>query len=253
MPRSSPVKYTKHKIHFNYLRTLSTSISLPKAPDTDSSRTPHQSRRPIPPGAQLPNPDRRIQRRVLIPDQWLQQPPHLPAPRTRRVVVDREDADGAKTTAADDGRLAGQGAVAVDARVGAGGDDGAVAEQAGGGVVDGGVDLRAAGQAGLDEGRVDAGGVFEGGDFGVVDVEAVAEGEESGSVTAVRGELVDEGDGELGVDGGGVRVAGRGGPVDLLVGALGAVAARERDGREGALDGGVGGANGAGEGEQEGA
>ena len=56
------------------------------------------------------------------------------------------------------------------------------------------------------------------------------------------GELGHEFDGELGVDGGGVRVAGGGGFVDFFVGALGAVAGREGDGGEGTLDGGVGGA-----------
>lgn len=130
-----------------------------------------------PPSAQFPNPSRRVRRRrILIPDQRLQQPPHPLAPRTRRIVVDGEHADGAEATAADDGGLAGQGAVAVDARVCSGGDDGAIAEEAGGGIVDGGIDLRAAGHAGLDERRTDAVGVFEGGDFGVVDVDAVAKG-----------------------------------------------------------------------------
>ena len=65
------------------------------------------------------------------------------------------------------------------------------------------------------------------------------------------GELGHEFDGELGVDGGGVRVAGRGGFVDFLVGALGAVAGGEGDGGEGTLDGGVGGADCSGEGVQE--
>ncbi len=102
------------------------------------------------------------------------------------------------------------------------------------------------------EGRSDAVGGFEGGDFGVVDAEAVAEGQELGFV-GVLGELVDEGDGELGVDGGGVGVAGGGGFVDLFVGALAVVAAREGDCGEGTLDGGVGGAYCAGEGVQEGA
>lgn len=67
------------------------------------------------------------------------------------------------------------------------------------------------------------------------------------------GELVYESDGELGVDGGGIGVAGGGGFVDFLVGALTAVAAGEGDCRERALDGGVGGADCAGEGVQVGA
>ena len=72
-----------------------------------------------------------------------------------------------------------------------------------------------------------------------------------GSV-CVLGELVYERDGELGVDGSGVGVAGEGGFVDLFVGALAAVAAGEGDGRERSLDGCIGGANCAGEGVQEG-
>ncbi len=103
----------------------------------------------------------------------------------------------------------------------------------------------------MDEGRGDAGGGCEGGDFGVVDVEAVAEGQELG-FGGLLGELVDEGDGELGVDGGGVGVAGGGGLVDFFVGALAVIAAGEGDGGEGALDGGVGGTDGAGEGVEEG-
>lgn len=65
--------------------------------------------------------------------------------------------------------------------------------------------------------------------------------------------MVYEGDGELGVDGGGIGVAGGGGFVDFLVGALTAVAAGEGDCGERALDGGVGGADRAGEGVQVGA
>ena len=82
-------------------------------------------------------------------DQRLQKLPHILAPRVRRIVVDREDADGAKAAAADHVRFAGQGAVAVDARVGSGGDNGAIAEKASGGIVDGGVDISAASHAGL--------------------------------------------------------------------------------------------------------
>ncbi len=158
------------------------------------AESPPQPRSPIPTtSAQFPRPSRRIHRRLLILNQRLQQPPHLPTPRTRRIIVDREHANRAEASGTNHGRLAGQGAVAVDARVGAGGDDGAVAEQAGSGVVDGGVDVGAAGHAGLYEGRSDAVGVFKGGDFGVVDAEAVAEGQELGFV-GVLGELVHEGD-----------------------------------------------------------
>ena len=76
----------------------------------------------------------------------------------------------------------------------------------------------------MDKGRVDAGGGFEGGDGRVVDAKAVAEGQQLGFGALFR-ELVDEGDGELGVDCGRVGEAGGGGFVDFLVGALGAVAA----------------------------
>ena len=148
-------------------------LTLVLFPPADSRWVPDPSRGPIRARFQS---RRRVRRRILILDQWLQKLPHLLAPRIRRVVVDREDADGAETTAVDDGRLTGQGAVAVDARVGAGGDDRAVAEEAGGGVVDCGVDLSAASHTCLDERWVDAVGVLEGGDFGVVDIDAVAQG-----------------------------------------------------------------------------
>lgn len=104
----------------------------------------------------------------------------------------------------------------------------------------------------MDEGRIYAVGVFEGGDFGVIDVEAVGEGEESGLVCVIS-ELIDEGDGELGFDGGGIGVAGGGRLIDFLVRALGAVAAAECDRWEGTLDGGVSGADCTGESVQEGA
>lgn len=64
-------------------------------------------------------------------------------------------------------------------------------------------------------------------------------------------ELIYEVDGELGVDGRGVRVAGGSGFVDFFIGALSAVAGRESDGGERALDGGVGGADCSGEGVQK--
>ena len=56
-----------------------------------------------------------------------------------------------------------------------------------------------------------------------------------GSFT-VFGELIYDFDGELGVDGGGVRVTTLGGGVYFFVAALGAVAAGEGDGGDGALD-----------------
>ena len=233
-----------------YLFPLSTPIPIP-APSTNSSRTPNQFLRPISARAQSLRPTRRIGHRTQTLDQRLQTPPHHPTPRIRRVVIDREHAHGAQAPTADDGRLPGQGAVAVHTRVCAGGGHGAVAKQARRGIVDGGVDVSATGHARLDERRIDAGGVREGGDFGVVDREAVAEWEEAGRV-GVLGELVHESDGELGVDGRGVGVAGGGGFADLFVGALGVVAAGEGDRWEGPLDGCVGGADGAGEGVEEG-
>ena len=140
----------------------------------NSSRIPHQSLRPTSPRTQpLRRTRRRIRRRILIPNQRFQKFPHPFAARIRRIIVDREHTNGAKTSTADNGRLAGQGAIAIDAGVGSGGDDGAVTEKAGCGVKDGGIDFGAARHAGLDEWRVDAIGVFEGGDFGVVHTEAV--------------------------------------------------------------------------------
>ena len=143
-----------------------------------SRRILNEPRIPIRPRPQLPRASRRrIPRRIPILDQRLQKPPHLAAPRIRRIVVDGKHADGAKASTVHDGRLTGQGAVAVDARVDAGRDDGAKGEKAGRAVENRRVDLGAAGQACLDEGWVDAVGGFEGGDGGIIDIEAVAERE----------------------------------------------------------------------------
>ena len=140
----------------------------------NSSRIPHQSLRPISPSTQpLGSTRRRITRCILILNQRFQKFPYPFAARIRRIIVDREHTDGAKTSAADNGRLARQGAIAIDAGVGSGGDNGAVTEKAGCRIKDGGIDFSAARHAGLDEWRVDAIGVLEGGDFGVVHTEAV--------------------------------------------------------------------------------
>ena len=125
--------------------------------------------RPLP---QLP----RGSRRTPILHQRLQKPPHLLTPRIRRIVVNRKHANGALASI-HDGRLPRQRAIAINTRVDARRDDGAKGEKARLGVKDRGVDLGAAGQARLDKGRVDALGVFEGGDDGEIDIEAVAERE----------------------------------------------------------------------------
>lgn len=65
-------------------------------------------------------------------------------------------------------------------------------------------------------------------------------------LVSILGELVYECDSELGVDGGGVRVAGGCGFVDLFVGALAVIAASEGNRWERTLDGCVGGADCAG-------
>ena len=70
-------------------------------------------------------------------------------------------------------------------------------------------------------------------------------------LVSVFDELVHEVDGELGVDGSGVRGARGSGFVDFFVRALGAVTGRESNGGERALDGGVSGAYRSGEGVQK--
>ena len=169
-----------------YVRLFSnlTLPSLSKSP-TDLSRIPHQSLRPTDPSTQLLRSTHGpIRRRILILHQRFQKLPYLFAPRIRRIIVDREHTDRAETSAADNSRLAGQGAIAIDAGVGSGGDNGAVTEQAACGIKDGGIDFGAARHAGLDEWRVDAFGVLEGGDFGIVHSEAVYFGI---SLTCLRG------------------------------------------------------------------
>ena len=140
-------------------------------------RIRNQSRIPIRPRPQFPRTSRRIHRRILILDQRLQKLPHLVAPRIRRIIVDCKHANGAKASTVDEGRFTRQGAVAIDTRVDAGREDGAKGEKARLGIKDRFVDLGAAGQARLDEGWVDAVGGFEGGNFGIIDSEAVAERE----------------------------------------------------------------------------
>lgn len=130
-----------------------------------------------------------MRRRILILDQRLKQLPHLPAARIRRVVVDGEYTHRAKASTVDDVRFTRQGAVAIDARVGSSGDNGPVAEKASGRIIDGSVDFSAASHARLDERRINAIGVFEGGDFGVINVDAVAEWEQLRSFP-ILGELV---------------------------------------------------------------
>ena len=140
-------------------------------------RIRNEPRIPIRPRPQFPRASRRIPRRILILDQRLQKLPHLVAPRIRRIVVDGKHANGAKASAVDDGRLTRQGAIAIDTRVDASRDDGAKGEKAGLGIKNRGVDLGAASQACLDERWVDAVGGCEGGDCGIIDIEAVAERE----------------------------------------------------------------------------
>lgn len=101
-------------------------------------------------------------------EQRLQKLPHLPASRIRRIVVDREHTNKAKTSTTDNVRLTRQGVVAIDARVGASGNNGAIAEKTSGRIVDGSVNFSAASHARLDERRVDAIGVFEGCDFRII-------------------------------------------------------------------------------------
>ena len=104
-----------------------------------------QPRIPIRPRPQPPRARRTINRRIPIPHQRLQKPPHPLAPRIRRIIIDREHANGAKASTVDDGRLTRQGAVAVDTRVDARSDDGAKGEKARLGIKDRRVDLGAAG------------------------------------------------------------------------------------------------------------
>ena len=163
---------------FMFTFTFRLSPNPPASESLHHAGIRNQPRIPIRPRPQLPRASRRrIRRRILIPDQWLQKLPHPVAPRIRRIVVDRKHADGAIASAADKSRLTGQGAVAIDTRVGASREDGAKGEEARRGIENRLVDLGAAGQACLNEGWVDALGVFEGGDDGIIDIEAVAERE----------------------------------------------------------------------------
>lgn len=97
----------------------------------------------------------------------------------RRVIVDCEHAHRALAAIIQHLRLAGQVAVAVNAGVTAGRHDISVLEQSARGVVDSLVVFSAAGETGLDERRVDAAVVGQGGDIGRVDRDAVAERQET--------------------------------------------------------------------------
>ena len=161
--------------HLKYARLSSTFVYSRKFQNTASGLIPHQSLVPTRTRAYFPRTRRRVRRRVLVLDQRHKKLPHLPAPRIRRIVVDTEHANGAEASTIDNGRLTGQGAVAVDTRVDTSRENRAVAEKASGGIVDGRVDFRAASHARLDKRRVHAIGVLEGGDLRVIDAEAVAE------------------------------------------------------------------------------
>lgn len=163
-----------HTICSNDLRPIYINSSS-QAPATDSSWTPDQSRGPIRASSQSPRSNRRVRRGIPTLDQGLQKLPRFLAARVRRIVVDCEHTDRAEASTVDDGRLTRQGAVAIDTRVGSSGVNLAIAEKASGRIVNGGVDLSAASYARLDERRVNAIVIREGGDFGVVNADAVAE------------------------------------------------------------------------------
>ena len=114
---------------------------------------------------------------IRIPHQRLQQRPHIRTPLTiRRIIINRKHAHGAETPTAHNGTLARETAVPIDTSIRSRRDGGAVAEEPRGRIQHCEIDVRAAGHAGLDKGRGNASGGCQGGDGGVVDAEAVAEG-----------------------------------------------------------------------------
>lgn len=159
---------------------------------------------------------------------------------TRRIIVHREDGHTTITATVHQDGLTRKTAVAVQTRVAARTEQIRVAEEPRAGVVVDAVDDGAAGHPRVDEGRVDARAVVEGGDVGHVDAEAVAVGQEA--LAGGRGidERLHEVGGETSHDRCWVWETGARGRVDVVVRGLSAIGSRERNGGDAAVDRRVG-------------